>query len=459
MQKKEKGIVGFLTPLVLGNMLNPLNSTMLATAILTILATFQQGPASASLLIIPLYFASAIGQPLMGRLCDIFDPVKINIFGLLLILLSSIIGACAPTFTWLVVSRVLLGLGSSTAYPCAIVLIRERYQALNREVPGMVLSIVAIAGQVSAVFGPFLGGVLLENTGWQGIFLVNIPLVILSLSFYFLQKKNTKAARKQERKSVAQLLHDLDLTGFLLFSGFLFSFLVTLIYPQQLFQKILITVALLIAFVLAERRHPKPFIDIQVLGVNLALNTAFLRQLGINFIAYLILYGLPQWLEDIKSLSPSTIGLIMLPFSLMTMLLSLLVAKSKKYFVLLSIGVLFALMAAAGLFVLRLDSPIYLVVAVTITLGIATGILTIANQATLYAETPKNSMGLSFGLFRTVGYIGAILAGSMLEEQIKAQATDGSLHLLGKLALWACLFIAISLIPMLWRRKKINYST
>lgn len=461
MQEKEKGIVGFLTPLVLGNMLNPLNSTMLSTAILTILTVFQQDPVAASLLITPLYFASAIGQPLMGALCDIFNPIKINIFGLILILLASVIGAFALSFEWLVVSRVLLGLGSSTAYPCAIILIRQRYEAKRKEVPGIILSIVAIAGQVSAVFGPFLGGLLLESAGWTGIFLVNIPLVLLCLAFYFLQKNSNVQYRKEENKSVSSLLKQLDIIGFLLFSCFLFSFLITLIYPSYLLQKILMTLALLALLIIRELKHPRPFIDVKVLGVNQTLNTVFLRQLGINFISYLVVYGLPQWLENIKSLTPSTVGLLMLPFSLMTMLLSLLVSRSKKYLGLLIIGLLCAALAAGGVFILHAESSLYLVVAVTITLGIATGILTIANQATLYAEAPKNTVGLSFGLFRTVGYIGAILAGSMLEPQMKAQAIDGSLHFLGQLCLWACLLIALSLIPMLLKKniKKNYYST
>src|SRR5258706_15545611 len=110
---KDKGLPGFLAPLVLGNMLNPLNSTMLATAIVSIVSAFKQEPGTGALLIIPLYFTSAIGQPLMGRLCDVFNPHKINLFGFILILISAFVGISAQSFTWLIVSRILLGLGSS----------------------------------------------------------------------------------------------------------------------------------------------------------------------------------------------------------------------------------------------------------------------------------------------------------------------------------------------------------
>ena len=123
---KKKELTVFMAPLVLGNMLNPLNSTMLATAVLTIVAAFKQEQGAGALLIIPLYFTSAIGQPLMGRLCDIFSPSKINLFGFLLILFSGIVGVSAQSFDWLIVSRILLGLGSSAAYPSSITLVRQR---------------------------------------------------------------------------------------------------------------------------------------------------------------------------------------------------------------------------------------------------------------------------------------------------------------------------------------------
>lgn len=452
--KNDKGVGVFLAPLVLGNMLNPLNSTMLATAVLTIVAAFGHTPGAGALLIIPLYFASAIGQPLMGRLCDVFSPSKINIFGLLLILLSGIIGVFPQNFNWLIASRIVLGLGSSAAYPSSITLIKQRYEAKKMEVPRIMLSIIAVAGQVSLVFGPFLGGILLENFGWKGIFFINIPLVLLGLAFYLVKGSDSTAKERKSQKTFIQIIHDLDLIGLLVFSGFLFSFLITLLYPTYLYPKISISIVLLITLIRLELKHPKPFIDVKILSVNLFLNTTFLRQIGINFIVYLILYGLPQWMEQSKGLTPSSVGLIMLPFSLMAMTMSLLVAKSKKYLLLLSIGVLCIIATAVGIFDLDSGSSPYLIVAITTLIGAAAGILTVANQATLYDEAPDDSLGICFGLFRTVGYIGAIVAGTALKFQFKTGASDKGLHSLALMALLACLVIVTFLVPLFFKRKK-----
>jgi len=52
---KDKGLARSLAPLVLGNMLNPLNSTMLVTAVLTIVIVFKQEP-GAEVFLLPLFF-------------------------------------------------------------------------------------------------------------------------------------------------------------------------------------------------------------------------------------------------------------------------------------------------------------------------------------------------------------------------------------------------------------------
>jgi MFS family permease len=450
---KDKGLPRFLAPLVLGNMLNPLNSTMLATAVLSIVFAFKQEPGAGALLIIPLYFTSAIGQPLMGRLCDIFSPYKINLFGFILILISGIVGVFAQSFNWLIVSRILLGLGSSAAYPSSITLIRQRYKALKMEVPGVVLGIIAIAGQVSIAFGPFLGGILLERFGWKGIFFINIPLVIIGLLLSIRRKSDAKGEIKRPDKSVIQIFKDLDPLGLVLFSTFLMLFLLALLYSTYMYIKIPAMIIALAVFVMVELKHHNPFINVRVLGLNIFLNTTFLRQVGITFILYLILYGLPQWMEQSKSISPSHVGLIMLPLSVTATAMSLLLSKSKRHITLLTVGILCIIGASAGLFFLSKLSPIYLITGITIIIGAALGILTIANQSTLYAEAPDDQVGVCFGLYRTVGYIGAILAGSSLKHQFKHGATDAGLHLLGVYSLIACIAIVLFMLPLYFKKK------
>src|ERR1700722_10821908 len=163
-----------LPPLVLGAMLNPLNSTMLSTALTKLTHSFGRDVSDGALLITPLYLTAMIGQPLMGRLADLYSPKRINYLGLLLVLVAVLVGVFAPNFGWLIVSRILLGLGTSANYPSAIAILRRYYTERGKLMPW-----IALGGMVSMVLGPMVGGFLTDWWGWRGIFLINVPLVLL----------------------------------------------------------------------------------------------------------------------------------------------------------------------------------------------------------------------------------------------------------------------------------------
>ncbi|WP_052816630.1 MFS transporter [Sphingobium fuliginis] len=116
----------FVGPLALGATLNPLNSTMIATALVLIADDIGVPMTEISWLIAGLYIASAIAQPTMGKLADLFGPRRIYLFSLVIVALAGLVGQLANGLFGLVASRVLLGIGTSGAYPSAMRLFRER---------------------------------------------------------------------------------------------------------------------------------------------------------------------------------------------------------------------------------------------------------------------------------------------------------------------------------------------
>ncbi|GGH73765.1 MFS family permease [Filimonas zeae] len=446
---KQEGFIRFMVPLVLGNMLNPLNSTMLATALVTICQAFGKEISAGALLIIPLYFTSAIGQPLMGRLADIYSARRVSSAGYALVLISAGIGITATHFNWLIVSRVLLGLGTSAAYPSSLKLIRERFEAQQQDTPGIALGIVAVAGQVSMVMGPFIGGMLTQYFSWQGIFYVNIPLAGGALLLSAWQGKNKTATSTHQSTSIAAA----DFVGIALFSGALAALLSLLLSTHYWWLKSIALLVLSIAFIRRELQHPTPFIDIRLFGSNLPMSITFIRQTGITFVMYIVLYAMPQWVEQTRHITPARLGLLMLPQSAAAICMSLLFARSKKVYKLLAIGSGMLALSTAGLLLLQAQSTLTAVVVVSTITGLTLGLLAIANQGALYQETPAGKTGISFGLYRTVGYLGAILSGVALKVQYKGGATDTGFHHLAGYALFSCVLVLLLLIP-LYRRPK-----
>ena len=111
---------------IVGTLLNPLNSSMIAVALVPLQSDFRVSVALASWLISGFYLAAAVAQPLMGRLADQFGARRVFGTGLLLVGMASALAPLSPTFGWLVAFRVLQACGTSAAYPAGLAMIRAR---------------------------------------------------------------------------------------------------------------------------------------------------------------------------------------------------------------------------------------------------------------------------------------------------------------------------------------------
>ena len=170
----------FVAPLALGLCLNPINSTMIATALVPISRGLNVSAAEAGWLIAALYLASAIAQPTMGRLADLFGPRGVLLCALTLVALSGVVGWFSSSLNVLIVARVLLGIGTSGAYPAAMRIFRMRADHLNVPPPRAAMSFLSIAAISTMAVGPLLGGLLTGAFGWHSIFTVNLPLSLLT---------------------------------------------------------------------------------------------------------------------------------------------------------------------------------------------------------------------------------------------------------------------------------------
>jgi MFS family permease len=436
-----------MLPVVLGTMMNPLKSTMLATALIPLCNSFQISIGSGAILVTSLYVTSTIAQPLMGRLADIFSAKTINLLGFGLVLIAALVGMFAPGFEWLVASRIILGLGTSASYPSSMALLNKKYAAQGQSVPGNVLGLVGISAQVSMILGPVLGGLLTQWLGWQGIFMINIPWVIVAV---YLSKAIPNDPVK-EKLSTRELLKRLDVPGILIFTLFLLSLLFLLIQHSFNWQMMITVAALFILMILYERRQENPFIDVRLLAANPSLLLVYIRALATSYILYTMLYGFPQWLEGVRHFNPAETGLFMLPDSIVAIAVGLLISRSQKLFEQNLLGVLFMLATCGGMFMLNADITVIMIVLITVIMGIAEGINLIANQALLNAETPLDQKGVSFGLYRTFAYLGAILSGSQLKVLFHTGITDQKFHILSYTALASSMVLLILLVP-LWKR-------
>jgi predicted MFS family arabinose efflux permease len=331
-------------------------------------------------------------------------------------------GALAPSLGVLIAARVLLGFGTSAAYPAAMQLTRSEAERTGQESPAGVLTALAVAGQTVSVIGPTLGGFLIGVGGWRAIFTVNVPLSVACLILGAL-----RLARMSEDGAAAR--RDVDPPGMLLFAVTLVSLMMFLTAPKlsEWYLPAFSAVAA-VAFATRELRVPDPFVDLRVLGGNLPLVTTYLRQFLAYTTSYAFLYGYAQWLEEGRGLHASTTGLILLPLWGTALGVSSLTGRYEAVRAKLLVGGAIQIVGCAALLLVDSGSPVWLLLAVGAVLGVPQGLLGLAGQNALYRQAEPARIASAAGLLRTFMYLGALAASAATAAFFPHRADTPGLH-------------------------------
>ncbi|MFF3910270.1 MFS transporter [Streptomyces sp. NPDC001848] len=432
-----------LAPMMVGSVLNPVNSSIISVSLVPIGVAFGAPPSDTAWLISALYLATAIGQPVMGRLIDLYGPRRLFLAGTALTGIAGVVGMLAPNLGVLVAARVLLGLGTCCGYPAAMYLIRSEAERTGRDGPVGVLTALAVTTQTIAVIGPPLGGLLIGLGGWRATLALNIPLAVAGLILGWLRLPKT-APRRQA--SGERLVTDLDLPGMALFAAMLVSLLLFLMKPQVSNWYLIVLMVLAGAgFVLRELRVAQPFLDLRVLGGNLPLLTTYARALLAYVVSYAFLYGYTQWMEDGRGLSASQAGLTQLPLFATAIIVSATTGRRKEIRGKLLAGAVGQIASCLLLVLLHTHSAIWLMLVVAMVFGIPQGLNNLALQNSVYYQADSARMGSSAGLLRTFGYLGAIVASAANGAFFGQRADTSGLHHLAWFMLAAgALFLTIT---------------
>ncbi|MET3565504.1 MFS family permease [Leifsonia sp. 563] len=428
-----------LAPMMLGAVLNPVNTAIIAVALAPI-GIALGAPASETVwLVSALYLATAIGQPLVGRLVDIYGVKRLFLAGGALVAVAGAIGLLIPashdSIWWLVVARVVLGLGTCAGYPAAMHMIRAEGQRTGVASPAVILTVLSVTTQTVAVIGPTLGGLLIGAWGWRATFAVNLPLGVASviLGWILLPRTTGLEPPRDQRPRI-------DCLGILFFAV---TMLALLVFLQNISVATLWMVAVALVagtgLVWWELRVDAPFIDLRVLGGNGPLLLTYTRSLLTATISYTFVYGFTQWLEEGRTLSPTAAGLVLLPVFAAGIGVALAFGRRPEVLWKLLIGSVAQL--AAGILVLFMGgtTPIWFLVVTMLVLGIPQGLNNLAIQNTLYHQAEPERIASSAGLLRTFFYLGAIVASVVYGNVYGAHATTGGLHVLG----WVVIGISV----------------
>ena len=421
----------FTTPLYLGSALNPINSSLLATALVPIARALHVSVGRTAVLVAALYLASAIAQPTFGKLSEQVGPRRMFVAGILLVGAGGIVGGTGDSLAALIVARVLIGIGTSAGYPSAMLLIRRRAAAAGLAAPpGGVLGGISIAGQATAALGLPIGGVLVSLFGWRATFLVNIPVALVTLLVALAWVPRDPPLDRNARPR--ELLKRIDVSGILLFAGSMTALLVFMLgLPHARWAWLIAGLLLGVALVAWELRAATPFLDVRLLATNVPLTLTYIR-MGLTLLGtYTVLYGITQWIEAGRGLDAEQSGLLILPMSVVGAVLSGLISRRNLIRGPLVAAGASSLIASALVLVVTTSTPVILIIGVTVIFGITVGTATVGNQTALYAQAEPELVGTAAGLLRTFGYVGSIVSSTITSIVFHTRVDDHGLHVIG----------------------------
>ncbi|MGW5622149.1 MFS transporter [Streptomyces olivaceus] len=433
--------------MLLGSVLNPINSTIVAVALVPIGRALGALASQTAWLVSALYLATALGQPVVGRLVDLFGPRRLFLLSTGLVGVAGVVGALAPGLGVLIGARVLLGFGTCSGYPAAMALVRSEAERTGRDSPGGVLTALAVANQTVAVVGPLLGGLLIAVGGWRATFALNVPLSVAAVVLGLLRLPREERAPVGGPARRGGAVARLDLPGMGLFAAMLVSLLLFLMNLHLCDWYLLALSATAgAAFAVRELRATTPFIDLRVLGGNTPLLATYGRALVAYVVAYAFLYGFTQWTEEGFGLTPFHAGLAQIPMFLLAIGVSVVSGRSRGVRGKLLVGAAGQIAACGVILTLTGDSPLWLLLLVALVFGVPQGLNNLALQNSVYFQADPARTASSAGLLRTFAYIGSMVASAATAASFGQHADTGGLHRLAWVMLGAAvLYLVLTL--------------
>ncbi|MFI6351476.1 MFS transporter [Streptomyces sp. NPDC050743] len=273
----------------------------------------------------PLVCASLL--ILFGTLGDRVGRRRVLLLGYGLFGVASAVAALAQTAETLILARALLGVGGAMIMPATLSILRQVFP--DRRERALAIGIWSAVAAVGAAVGPLLGGFLLEHFWWGAVFLVNIPLMLVSLP----------VGRILLPESRGDGSGPWDVVGALTAAGGLFGVVLGVKRlgggeaPASPFTvlPLLVGAALLFFFVRRQRRLAHPLVDLRMFR-----RPAFSTSVGCIVLAMLALVGLEliaaQYLQLVLGLSPLQTGLRLLPLTVAAMAAGLAGARMLRRF-------------------------------------------------------------------------------------------------------------------------------
>jgi EmrB/QacA subfamily drug resistance transporter len=390
---------------MVASVMGPIDGSVINVAMPTLASAFRVDLSTVSW--VSMAYLLVLGSLILtyGRLGDMYGYKRIFLLGVAIFTVASAACALSPSIWWLIVSRAVQAAGAGMFMAMSSAIITATFPPYER---GRALGINGMIIAAGLALGPALGGLLLMVFSWHSIFLINLPIGLVSL--YLIQRVIPEAA-EHKRQSF-------DLTGATLGFIALSAVLLAASYGEEWGWVSPSTLALtgvfavgLVAFIWWERRVPEPMLDLSLFK-NPAFSAANFSAL-MNFIAQSsAIFVVPFYLQQVLRYSPQQAGLVLTVSPAIVLFTAPLSGSLSDRFGTRWLSAAGQGLVALGYVLLYTMPPGSSGVAIAwrfAFIGLGVGIFMSPNSSTVMGSCPRHRLGVGSGVLATVRNVGMVL--------------------------------------------------
>jgi EmrB/QacA subfamily drug resistance transporter len=422
-----------LWALVVGFFMILVDATIVSVATPAIMQDLGADVASVVWVTSAYLLAYAVPLLVTGRLGDRYGPKQVYVTGLVIFTLSSLWCGLTANVEQLIVARIVQGLGASLMTPQTMAVITRTFPADQR---GRAMSLWGAVGGIATLVGPIMGGVLVDDLGWEWIFFVNVPVGVVALVL---------AARLVP--DLPTHVHRFDVPGVLLSAAGMFLLVFgiqegqtfdwgTIAGPISVWSLIVAGLVVLAGFVFWQARNRRePLLSLALFrDRNFSLANVAITTVG--FAITSMTFPLMLYAQGVRGLTPTQAALLMAPMAVISAALAPLVGRltdrhHPRYVAGLGLGcfpVSLVWLAA----VLVPGAPIWQLLLPLALTGVATAFVFAPISSTATRNLPMAHAGAGAGVYNTTRQVGAVLGSAgiaaMMESRLAALLPGTSGH-------------------------------
>jgi MFS transporter, DHA2 family, multidrug resistance protein len=390
---------------MLATFMEVLDTTVVNVALPHISGTLSSTIDESTWVLTSYLVSNAIVLPATGWLSRVFGRKKFYMTCVGIFAAASFLCGFAPSLTWLVIFRVLQGLGGGALQPISQAILLESFPVRRR---GMGMAIFGIGVVFAPIIGPTLGGWITDNFSWRWIFYINIPISVLSLTMTSIYVHDPPYLRRGVAK--------VDYLGLGLLAVGIGALQVVLDNGERkdwfqtpwLMELAVISVLCIVFLIWWESRTEHPIIDLSVFRVrNFTPGVLLIFSLGIALYGSLVL--LPVFLQSLLGYTAMQSGMAISPGGVGTLIFMPIVGylvgkRDGRYLIifgLVTMGISLFMMAQYSL-----QISIWNVIWPRVIMGVGLAFLFVPLATVTFAFIPRDQMGTATGLFNLMRNVG-----------------------------------------------------